>query len=130
MKQYETENHTSQQSSSLWKKFKPRKRRLKKCEDLAPSAGSSRTNSDCSAYRINTLSFKRRRPNGQVQVETLCNGTIVCDNIAIEGDTSEDDVVVQINDNLDNLMPVQETAEESNRLNTPHSSFDTELTHM
>ena len=131
MRQYETEGHTNTQSMSFWKKFRPRKRRIKRREDseanLAPSAGSSRTNSDCSAYRVDNFPFDSASPNGQVQFKRVCNGHTVCDNIAIEGDTSEEDVVVQINDNL---MPVQETFEENNGLNTSPASLDSELTHM
>lgn len=131
MRQYESEGHTNKQSMTFWKKFRPRKRRIKKREgseaNLAPSAGSSRTNSDCSAYRVDNFPSDSSSHNGQVQFKKACNGHTVCDNIVIEGDSSENDVVVQINDNL---TSVQEGFEENNELNTSQKPLDGELTYM
>ena len=132
MRQYENEGNNNKQSMSFWKKFRPRRRRFKKRDNseanLAPSSGSSRTNSDCSAYRVDNSSLERSSPIEHVQIKTMCNGHTVCDNIAIEDDTaSEEEVIVQINDNL---MPVSETFEEHNELNTPQTQLENELTHM
>ena len=130
MRQYETDRENgSHNKISFWAKFKPaRKRRIKRIDenDNTHTTRSSLKNSSNVSHRVNSLPFRKIRQNGQI--ESLCNGHTVCDNIAVEGDTtSEDEVVVQI---VDDLMAVPEGLENINELNTPSTSYESEMTHI